>query len=196
MPVGDRPAEPLSGDDVRRLLAAADDGTMAGRRNYALLVVTWRTGLRCAEVLALRSSDVDLAGGTLRVLHGKGNRARTIGIDSGTAEVVAKWQVERESLGLNGGVLFCTVSGQAGRPLDPRYVRALMSRLGRKAGIDHRVHLHGLRHSCAVDLRREGWPVPLISRQLGHSSIATTQVYLDHMLPLEAVELAQRREWV
>ena len=70
-----------------------------------------------------------------------------------------------------------------------------MARLGRKAGIGHRVHAHGLRHTHAVELRKEGWSVPLISRQLGHASIATTQIYVDHLFPAEVVELAQRREW-
>jgi integrase len=195
MPRGDFPPEPLTGPEVRRLLAAADDGTVVGRRNRALLVLLWRTGLRCEEALALRPSDVDLEGGTVRVLHGKGRRARTVGIDLAACKVLAEWEAERESLGVTSGPLFCTVTRGRGGPVDGRYIRELMARLGRKAGIGHRVHAHGLRHTHAVELRKEGWSVPLISRQLGHASIATTQIYVDHLFPAEVVELAQRREW-
>ena len=55
--------------------------TPPGLRNRALLVVLWRSGLRCAEALALRSSDIDCDRGTVRVLRGKGRKARTVGID-------------------------------------------------------------------------------------------------------------------
>jgi integrase len=195
MPVGDFPPEPLSAGEVRQLLGAARDGTVAGRRNYTLLVTLWRTGLRCSEALQLRSSDVDAGAGTVRVLHGKGNRARTVGIDLAAVKVLSEWEAERESLGIVGGPLFCTVLGQAGKPLESRYVRALVARLGRKAGIEHRVHPHGLRHTHAVELRQEGWSVPFISRQLGHANIATTEVYIGSLYPAEVVELAQHREW-
>lgn len=195
MPIGDFPPEPLTGAEVRALLAAADDGTLAGRRNRVLVIAMWRAGLRCSEALQLRSSDIDAAAGTLRVLHGKGNRSRTVGIDQGAAAEFAGWMAERESAGIGPGPLFCTVVGRAGKPLATRYVRALMARLGRKAGIEHRVHCHGMRHTHATELRKEGWSVPLISRQLGHASIATTQVYLDNIYPAEVVSLAQSRTW-
>jgi integrase len=194
--LGDYPPEPLTPGEVKRLLAAADDGTVAGRRNHALLVLLWRTGLRCAEALALRPSDVDTDAGTVRVLRGKGRRARTVGIDDHAVQVLAWWMAERGSLGLNGGPLFCTVrGGDIGRPLDARYIRALMGRLGRAAGVGHRVHAHGLRHTHAVELRKEGWSIPHISRQLGHSSSAVTSLYIDHLHPAEVIDLARRREW-
>ena len=51
--------------------------------NRALITVMYRTGLRIGEALALKPSDVDLDNGTLRVLHGKGDKARTVGLDAG-----------------------------------------------------------------------------------------------------------------
>jgi integrase len=47
----------------------------------------------------------------------------------------------------------------------------------------------------AVELSREGWSVPLISRQLGHSSVATTDTYLNHLFPAEVVDRARGRSW-
>jgi integrase len=195
MALGDYPPEPLTVAEVKRLLDAADDGTLAGRRNYALLVLLWRTGLRCSEALQLRPSDVDAEAGTVRVRFGKGRRSRTVGVDPDAVRVLAEWINQRALAGINGGPLFCTVEGQAGKPLATRYVRFLMTRLGRKAGIEHRVHAHGMRHTHAVELRKEGWELTHISRQLGHSSLAVTAVYVDHLFPAEVIELAQHRAW-
>lgn len=190
------PAEPLSGSEVRALLDECDKGTLTGARNYALLVVLWRVGLRCAEALALRPSDIDFGSGTVRVLRGKGSKARTVGIDNHALDVVKDWLAVREAAGIEGPVLFCTVQpGRSGHSLAPRYVRAVVARLGASAGIEHRCHPHGLRHTMAVELRKEGWSVPLISRQLGHSSIATTNTYLDHIYPAEVIDLARERSW-
>jgi len=61
------------------------------------------------------------------------------------------------------------------------YVRRLMPRLARKAGIDKRVHAHGLRHTHAAQLRAEGVDVGIISHRLGHKSLLTTIRYLDHI---------------
>lgn len=191
------PAEPLSGDEVRALLAACGGATLQAIRNHALLVVMWRTGLRCSEALALRPSDVDHQAQTIRVLRGKGGKSRTVGADGATMAVVGIWADKRTAAGFTeDGPLFCVVQGrQAGAQLHPRYVRNMVTTLAAKAGIAHRVHPHGLRHTHAVELAREGWPVPLISRQLGHSNVATTDTYLAGLYPAEVVTRARARSW-
>jgi integrase/recombinase XerD len=104
-----------------------------------------------------------------------------------------RWVDHRRTLGLSGrSRLFCTLGG---RPLHASYVRTLLHRLGDKAGVEKRVHPHALRHSMAYDLMWEGVPVPIIQRQLGHASLATTQRYLDHIAPKDLVEAMQRREF-
>jgi len=60
-------------------------------RNRALIAVLWRSGLRVGEALALELRDVDLAAGTLRVRHGKGDRSRTVGLDEHSAAQLARW---------------------------------------------------------------------------------------------------------
>jgi integrase/recombinase XerD len=62
-----------------------------------------------------------------------------------------------------------------------------MPRLARRAGIEKRVHPHGLRHTHAAELALEGQPMNLIQAQLGHSSLATTSRYLAHIAPAELV---------
>lgn len=189
------PAEPLSGAEVRALLAACDGTTLTGLRNRALLVVLWRAGLRCREALQLRPSDVDFGAGTIRVLRGKGGKARTVGIDPEALAEVRAWLGARDAAGIGSGPLFCTVQGHPGGPMAPRYVRNMVAAVGARAGVGHRVHAHGLRHTMAVELVREGWPVPLISRQLGHSNVATTETYLSGLHPAEVIDRARSRRW-
>ena len=75
------PAELLSGEEVRALLRTCSARAPTGIRNRALIAVLYRGGLRISEALALLPKDVDSAQGTLTVLHGKGDRRRTVGMD-------------------------------------------------------------------------------------------------------------------
>jgi integrase len=75
------------------------------------------------------------------------------------------------------------------------YVRALFPRLARKAGIEKRVHAHGLRHSFAAELAKENVPINLIQRQLGHASVATTDRYLNSIAPQQVIDAMRMRRW-
>ncbi len=187
------PAEVLTVDEVRALVRGCSTRAPSGVRNRALLVVLYRGGLRLGEALALYPKDVDTARGTVRVLHGKGDKARTVGLDPEALAVVERWADARRGLGISGRHRpFCTLSGG---PLDASYVRQLLPRLARRAGIDKRVHAHGLRHTHAAELAEEGYPTNFIQDQLGHSSLATTDRYLRHIAPAARVEALRQRRW-
>jgi site-specific recombinase XerD len=192
------PAEPLSVAEVFALLDACElIGRRAGRRNRAMIVLFWRSGLRCAEVLALRPKDVDLERGRVAVLHGKGDRRRLVGLDPIACAELALWMVERQELGFGTGEpLFCVVEGPSkGLPINPPYVRELLKRLAYVAGITKRVHPHGLRHTYASYLLDQGVPLHVIRRMLGHSSLAITERYADHLNPFAALEEVRRVSW-
>jgi site-specific recombinase XerD len=149
--------------------------------------------LRIGEGLALELRDIDLDQGTLRVRHGKGDRARVVGVDEQTAALLARWIDRRRALGVGArSTLFCTLQG--GR-LDDSYVRCLLPRLARKAGIEKRCHAHGLRHTFAAELVREGVPIDIVRDTLGHSSVAITDRYLRRVNPLAAIETMRGRGW-
>ncbi len=76
------------------------------------------------------------------------------------------------------------------------YIRVMLKRLAARAGIDKRVHAHGLRHTHAAQLRAEGVDIAIISRQLGHASINTTARYLDHIAPRAVIEAMRSRTWM
>jgi site-specific recombinase XerD len=79
--------------------------------------------------------------------------------------------------------------------MSPPQVRTMMHRLAERAGIVKRVHPHGLRHTHAYELMMEGVAMPIIQRQLGHASLATTDRYLAHIAPKDVIETMAKREW-
>lgn len=153
-------ADLLTAHEIERVVRACSHRAPTGIRNRALIAVAWRSGLRLGEVLALRPKDIDLEAGTLVVQHGKGDKRRVVGLDAGTAALIARWLEVRRQRGINGRArIFCTLRGDE---LDQSYVRHLLPRLARKAGIEKRVHAHALRHAYAVELEREGAPISSI----------------------------------
>jgi len=199
-----RPADVPTDDELRALIAACSTRAPTGVRNRALIAVMWRCGLRIAETLALRAADVDLNSGTLRVAHAKGDKSRTVGIDTTTAALLARWIDRRKALGFNGRQrLFCTITTgkrqgvtlAAGSEMDQSYVRHLLRRLAVKADVQRRIHPHGLRHAYAAGLAREGTAMNIIRDALGHSSLAVTDRYLRDVAPVHVIQTMQAREW-
>ena len=187
------PIEVLTPQEVFRLIRACSNRAPTGIRNRALIVTLYRSGLRLSEALGLFPKDLDRDAGTLRILHGKGDVARTVGLDPTGFAVIEKWLEVRRQRRLTGrSPVFCTLEGN---PMQGPYVRALLRRLAIKAGIEKRVHAHGLRHTHAAELAREGYPMNLIQAQLGHKSLATTSRYLDHIAPVQLIDSMRQRVW-
>lgn len=187
------PAEILTADEARSLIRACSGRAPTGIRNRALIVILYRGGLRLGESLSLYPKDLDTDAGTITILHGKGDKRRTVGLDAGGMAMVERWLDVRRALGLNGRQrLICTLDG---RTLKPSYVRTLLPRLAERAGIEKRVHPHGLRHTHAAELAVEGLPMNLIQAQLGHTSLATTSRYLQHIAPAQLIEALRARAW-
>ena len=104
-------ADLLSHEEIDRLLRACSRRAPSGRRNRALIAVLWRCGLRISESLALGVKDVDLAGFSVTVQHGKSGR-RVVGLDLGTALLLDQWLVSRRKLRVGSQApLFCTLQG-------------------------------------------------------------------------------------
>src|SRR5438552_920655 len=186
-------ADLLTTDEIELLIKQCSRRAPTGVRNRALIAVCWRCGLRIGEALALAPKDFDADSGTLVVQRGKGGKRRVVGVDAGTVALLSRWLEVRQKRRIPRGPLFCTL---AGRPLDQSYIRHLLRRLARKAGIERRVHAHGLRHAFAVGLVRAGEPLYVVRDALGHASVATTDVYLSRVGAHEAVDAMRNREWL
>jgi len=184
------PPEVLTPEEVQRLLDACADSP-AGVRNRALIAVLYRSGLRINEALTLLPKDLDPARGAIRVLHAKGGKSRTVGMDVSGWRLLGAWLVLREQWSVSERApVFCM---RAGQPLASSYIRVLLPRLGANAGLVRRIHAHALRHTFAAELRSEGMDIGIVSKQLGHSSIATTARYLDHIAPFAVIEAVRSR---
>jgi len=187
------PAEILTLAEIRALLKACSSRAPTGIRNRALFVVLWRGGLRVSEALSLKPKDVDPEAGTVRILNGKGGKARTVGLDPEAFGLLARWMDRRQRLGVGRGApIFCTLRGG---PVSGSYVRSAIKRMATRAAIEKRCHPHILRHTHAAELMREGVPLNVIQAQLGHSSIATTSRYLAHIAPEEVIQTMRARTW-
>lgn len=188
------PPEVLTAEEVEAIVDACSRRGLCGIRNRALILVIYRGMLRINEALSLKPSDVDLDDGTIRVRNGKGAKARTVGIPGSVCDAISRWAEKRKGLGINGGsFLFCGIENgktrsNLGEKLDSSYIRHLLPRLAKIAGIEKRVHPHGFRHSGAVRMLRAGLGVDVISRGLGHSNIAVTDRYINHLHPQAVVD--------
>lgn len=187
------PAEILNDDEVGRLIARCSRRAPTGIRNRALLVVLYRSGLRIGEALAIRPKDLDAVAGCIRILHGKGDKARTVGMDAGAFTFVDRWLDTRKKRGISGKApLFCTLKGGK---IHAAYIRAWLPRIAARAQIEKRVHAHALRHTHAAQLAAEGVPINVIQKQLGHANAAITSHYLDHISPGDVIGMIGARQW-
>lgn len=185
------PPEVLSPEEISMLLKAPSNRAPTGIRNRAMLYLGYKAGLRLSEVLALHLKDVTTDDGIVRVLHGKGDKARTVGLPPDACVALDRWLDKRKAMKISSRVpLFCTLDG---RPLSDAYVRALMKRLQDRTEIQKRVHFHGLRHTCAWELAKEGVPMPIIQKALGHTSLQTTDRYLRHVAPIDVIDIMKSR---
>ncbi len=170
------PADPPRVEETVAVMREAGDG-VHGDRLRALIVVLWRAGLRISEALCLREGDLEPGRGALLVREGKGGRRREVGMDDWGWEQLQPW-LDR-ALTLPVGPLFCIIDGPTrGRPWTAPAVRLQLRRLAIQAGVRRRFAPHQLRHAHAVEMAREGVPLNVIQRQLGHANLRVTTVYL------------------
>ncbi len=166
--------EVLTRADVAKLLRACSARSSTGIRNRALITVLYRAGFRVSEALQLEEADLDRGARVIRM--SRRARPRKVGLDPDSFRVIENWLERRSQVGLGPSApLFCTLRGA---PISTSYVRALLTRLGRRSGVGKRVSAEALRRSLAAELARDGCSVSVIQAQLGHANAATTSRYL------------------
>jgi site-specific recombinase XerD len=195
VPQGSRPKrlpEVLTEDELAALVKQANRRSPTGTRNLAMMLCMGRCGLRVGEVIGLQTKDVEKD--SLHVWQGKGAKDRAVPLDPQTAQAIDAWRAVRRKLGIRSHTLFTTITdrqeGEAvigdrvvdattepGRPLAPVYVRQMVARYGRRAGLEKAVHPHTLRHTAATTWLRQGFNLREVQKLLGHSSPATTEIY-------------------
>jgi site-specific recombinase XerD len=174
----------MSADQVTRMLESCDRRTRVGRRDYAVLEILTRLGLRRAEVAGLTVDDVNWRAGELFVT-GKGNRREALPLPVDVGAAIADY-CRNGRRGGGSRSLFLSSLAPWG-PLSPSGVGQVVARACTRAGLPV-VGAHRLRHTAATEMRAAGAPLFEIGQVLRHRNTATTAIYArDDMTALRPV---------
>jgi site-specific recombinase XerD len=170
----------LNEDELERVFAQPDLNTISGLRDRAILELLFSSGLRVSELVGLDKDHINLKRREFMV-RGKGQKDRPIFISAEAADWVTKYLEKRED---TARPLFVRYSGSKKvdlsgnfHRLTARSVQRIVSRSALLAGITKHVSPHTMRHSFATDLLMNGADLRSVQAMLGHSNIATTQIY-------------------
>ena len=166
----------LSMKEVDRLLGTAVGDDRIAVRDRALLELMYATGLRVSEVAALKLEDLHFDSWCLRCM-GKGGKVRVVPFGGKAREELERYLTEgrpRFAKEGTGREVFLTYRG---KPFSRKGLWKTVKTCAMRAGISKAVHPHMLRHSFASHLLANGAPLRVIQEMLGHSDIATTQIY-------------------
>jgi site-specific recombinase XerD len=170
----------LTPEEVERLTSQSDISKQAGLRDRAILELLFSSGLRVSELVGLDRDHINLKRREFMV-RGKGQKDRPVFISAEAAAWIEKYLDKRTD---NTRPLFIRYSGtkkvdNSGNftRLTARSIQRMVSRYALLAGITKHVSPHTLRHSFATDLLMNGADLRSVQVMLGHSNIATTQIY-------------------
>lgn len=165
---------------MARIFEQPDTNTLTGLRDRAILELLFSSGLRVSELVGLDKDHINLKRREFMV-RGKGQKDRPIFISPAAASWIEQYLAKRTD---NVKPLFIRYSGRKTVDLSGNYhrltvrsVQRLVARYALLAGITKHVSPHTLRHSFATDLLMNGADLRSVQAMLGHSNIATTQIY-------------------
>jgi integrase/recombinase XerD len=167
----------LSIEDVERILAVPDTSTLLGLRDHAILEVLYSSAIRRSELKRLLIYDVDTKKGTLLVREGKGRKDRIVPLGERACAWVKQYVNDvRPQLvtGRDEGFLFLTAHGDS---LTDDHLSGAVKEYIQKSGVHVNGSCHLFRHACATHMLENGADTRFIQAMLGHSNLATTQVY-------------------
>lgn len=184
----------LTQEETERIMAAVGAKTPQDLRDKAILELLYSSGLRVSELVGLNRDHINLNRGEFMV-RGKGQKDRPVFISPEATECLAAYLETRKD---GAKPLFIRYSGAKEGDSDgesfrltPRSVQRIVSHYAKLAGITKHVSPHTLRHSFATDLLMNGADIRSVQSMLGHSNIATTQVYT-HVTDQHLREVHQR----
>ena len=160
--------------DVDALLSSCDRQSTIGRRDYAILMLLCRLGLRGGEAIRLTLDDIDWRAAEIVVI-GKGGRRDRLPLQAEVGEALADY-LRHGRPQVNNRAVFLRQCAPIGGLGATGSIRSILDRACARAGIAY-VHPHRLRHTVATEMLRAGVPLRDIGQVLGHQSVATTAVY-------------------
>ncbi len=172
--------EILERSEIKLMMETIDVSTAYGFRNRLTIELLYSTGMRVSEFINLKLSDINYNEEYLDII-GKGNKERYIPIDKRVLEdlklYIDKYRVHQKQMDEYTDFVF--LSEKRGQKLTRQFIFTMLKKTAEKAGIHKRVHPHILRHSFATELIRGGANIMAVKEIMGHSSIASTEVYVN-----------------
>ena len=166
---GMREIDVITRDELIRLFNSVDGDTLEDIRDRAILHTLFSTGLRISELLALKR-DIDLSTKEISV-RGKGDKVRVVFLSDEAVSAIESYKKKRNDMSES---LF---AGRNNGTLTVRTVERIVSKRACQAGIAKKVTPHILRHMFATTLLTNGADIRSVQELLGHTNIATTQIY-------------------
>lgn len=167
----------LNTEQVNRLIAAPDpEDTKFFNRDVAILELLYASGLRATELCTLKLNDLNLQVGALKVF-GKGSKERVVPMGRAAVDAIARYLQESRPLLLKGRQSDLVFLSRSGKPFDRISLWMLVRRHAKTSGIINEVSPHTLRHCFATHLISGGADLRVVQELLGHSDVATTQIY-------------------
>jgi site-specific recombinase XerD len=164
----------LEAGELRGLLASCDRRTRTGRRDYAVMLLLARLGLRAGEVAGLGLDDIDWRRGELTI-RGKGNRAERLPLPADVGAAIAAYLRRGRPATADGRNVFVRVHAPH-RALTTGGVTMIVFDAAQRAGLG-KLHAHRLRHTAATAMLHAGSPLPEVGQVLRHRSMLTTAIY-------------------
>jgi integrase/recombinase XerD len=167
----------LSEEEVNHLLEAPNLKKASGVRDRAMLEVMYASGLRVSELTSLRFSSVNFLDGIITI-YGKGNKQRSVPISSFALGYLKNYieGPRKKNPGVRSPFIFLN---KEGKPLSRIYFFNCVKRYAKQVGIERNISPHTLRHCFATHLLDNGAELRAVQEMLGHSKIATTQIYTE-----------------
>lgn len=185
------PRAVLTKAQARQILESVNTTNPLGYRDRTILETLYATAIRAAELRDLRTADVNLDDGLLRIIHGKGGKDRMVPLSRIATEMLRTYlaAVRPQLLGSRQSEwLFVSYRGE---PLDKASLNKVVRGHARAAGIKTVVTCHVWRHTCATHLLQAQANLRHVQELLGHTSLATTERYL--RLSIADLQAAHRR---
>ncbi len=175
----------LKDEHIQKMLASFDTSTEMGFRDYVIVLLLLDTGMRLSEIASLQVTDIH---DSYIKVFGKGRKEREIGVYPEVSKLLWKYvHKHRHPKDPHETALFLGYGRSAGLPLGRDGIKDLPSRLKKITGIDDiRVSAHVFRHTFAKMYLEQGGEVFKLSREMGHSDVSITKLYLEDFSSREA----------
>ncbi|MGN1342334.1 MAG: site-specific tyrosine recombinase/integron integrase [Bacilli bacterium] len=165
----------LRDEELDKIFSICSENNPINQRDTLIIELLYATGIRVSELVNIKIKDIDRNEKVIKVI-GKGNKERIVLYNNHTKKAMDIYLSDGYHVfnKVNSGYL---ILNKDGNKLSERYVRNIINKLVRKAGLDIKISPHTLRHTFATDMLEEGADLMTVKELLGHESLNTTSIY-------------------